>query len=146
MSWGNKLILVFIAFAGLMSYMVYRCVQTPVDLVTKEYYKDELAYQNIIDGTQKANALSEQIRFDQNQQYIIVQLPKEMKNTHVKGSILFYNAADVKRDRHFDLQTNNDAVQELDVKTFVPGNYIVKIDWESNNNHYYSERPLTIYK
>ena len=35
-----------------------RCMQTPVDLVSEHYYKDELAYQQVIDGTRKANALS----------------------------------------------------------------------------------------
>ncbi len=38
-----------------MSYMIYRCMNVPVNLVSKAYYKDEIAYQEVIDA--KKNTL-----------------------------------------------------------------------------------------
>jgi len=49
MNWGNKLVLVFIVFGAFIGYLVYQAVNTKYDLVSKDYYKDELRYQEKID-------------------------------------------------------------------------------------------------
>ena len=51
MNWGHKLMIVFIAFAAMMSYLAYRAFKTEFELVDKDYYKNELKYQEVIDGT-----------------------------------------------------------------------------------------------
>lgn len=145
MNWGNKLIVVFIAFASLMSYMVYRCVQTPVDLVTKEYYRDELAYQDVIDGTKNANTLTTKIFVQQDSAGLALQFPVEMKNRVIKGNLLFYCVADSRRDRKVVLQLDEFGRQRIDIKSFFPGNYSLKASWESNGKNYYSEEPITIF-
>ena len=83
MNFGNKLLLVFAAFAGLLSYMAYRCFAVPIDLVSTEYYKDEISYQDVIDGTKNANALSGKTVVATNGKDVSVQLPFEMKRHQV---------------------------------------------------------------
>ncbi len=144
MNFGNKLLLVFAAFAGLLSYMTYRCFSVPVDLVSTEYYKDEISYQDIIDGTKNANVLGGKTTVAETGASITVQLPTEMKGHLVKGTILFYSPSQIENDRHFTLTTDNDAKQLIGVKTLKKGNYTVKIDWKENNKHYYTEKQLTI--
>lgn len=144
MNWGNKLILVFVAFAGLMTYMVYRCVLTPVNLVTSEYYKDELSYQDVIDATKNANALSTDASIVQVASNITIQLPDEMKAHSVKGKILFYCPSNIANDRRVDLSVDEQARQQIDIKKFTKGNYTVKIEWSENNKHYYTEKPFNI--
>jgi FixH len=144
MNWGQKLILVFIIFACGMIYLAYRCMHVDTVLVTKEYYKDELHYQDVIDGTKSANALSSKIQITEQNEMINVQLPDEMKNEKVLGNIWFYCAADAKKDRHIPFQLNTNAFQQINKKNILPGLYTVKFDWTSNNKHYYSEEPFTI--
>lgn len=144
MNWGQKLLLVFVLFAAGMSYLVYRCMHVNTDLVTKEYYKDELRYQDVIDGTRTANALSEKVLLVQQSEVITVQLPGEMKNEKVTGNIWFYCAADAKKDRHIPMVTNSEARQHISKELLLPGRYTVKFDWSSNNKHYYSEQTFTI--
>ncbi|MFI5187259.1 MAG: FixH family protein [Chitinophagales bacterium] len=144
MNWGQKLVLVFIVFAAGMSYLAYRCFHVNTDLVTTEYYKDELHYQDVINGAKSANALSSKIQIIQQKELVTVQLPGEMKNEKVSGNIWFYCAADAKKDRHIPIELNTNASQQIDRKIFMPGIYTVKFDWNSNNKHYYSEEPFTI--
>jgi len=144
MTWGQKLIGVFMVFAAGMIYMVYRCMHVNTDLVSKEYYKDELKYQDIIDGTTTANALSGPVQLIQQDEMITVQLPAEMKNEKVLGNIWFYCAADANKDRHIPIATNRDAVQQINRKMLLPGMYTVKFDCMSNNKHYYAEQRFTI--
>jgi len=144
MNWGQKLIMVFIVFAIGMTYLVYRCMHVNTDLVTNEYYKDELKYQDVIDGTKMANALTGKIQLTQDEKAITVQLPIEMKNKNVSGDIWFYCAADVKKDRHISIETNSEATQQINKAKLLPGIYTIKFDWSSQNKHYHAEQPFTI--
>jgi hypothetical protein len=139
MNWGNKLLTTFIVFGAGMSFLVYKAVTTRFDLVSKEYYKDELAYQQVIDGSNKANALTEQVSISRDENFITIQLPKELNGQTVNGKVWFYCAADASKDRKFDLKPGSDGKQLLELNKFYPVNYKVKIDWESNGEHYYSE-------
>lgn len=144
MNWGNKLLLVFVGFGGLMSFMVYRCMQSPVNLVAKEYYRDELAYQQVIDGKALAQQLSSDVQVQQSSDSIRIQLPAEMKEQAIKGQVQFYCAADSRKDRHFALQLDDAALQRLPNKLILPGQYMVKVDWLVGDARYYSETPFTV--
>jgi hypothetical protein len=85
LNWGHKLTIVYIVFGCMMSYLVYRCVKTNNDLVSGEYYKDELAYQQVIDDAQRANQLGEKISIGQQPAAIVIRFPSKMKHTAVKG-------------------------------------------------------------
>lgn len=144
MSWGNKLLLVFIAFTGLMFYMTYRCVTTPVELVANEYYRDELVYQNVIDGTKNANALSRKVIIHQDADKIWIEFPPEMINSRLTGSVLFYNAANLSRDRNVKLNVQSGGKMELDASLLGSGQFTVKITWNTNNTDYYSELNIMV--
>lgn len=145
-NWGHKLTLGFLAFAGMMIYMVVQCMHTKYDLVSKDYYKDELKYQQVIDDASRANQLSSRATVIQANNNIVVQLPNEMQQKTVTGSLLFYSADNAQKDKTLALQVNDQAVQTFDSRTFVPGNYTVKIQWKSNGATYYSEVPVNIHK
>ena len=50
-SWGNKIFILYTTFAISMIVLVYKCCQTNYDLVSANYYDEELAYQQLIDGS-----------------------------------------------------------------------------------------------
>jgi nitrogen fixation protein FixH len=88
MNWGYKLFFTFIVFAILMSWLVYRAFHTDFQLVEKEYYKSELRYQEVIDGTNRVNALSSTVSLTVENETIILQLPDEMKKPSPGGDDL----------------------------------------------------------
>jgi len=144
MNWGNKILLVFLVFAAGIFYLVYRSMHVNYELVSKEYYKDEIHYQDIIDASKRASALRKKIEISQRGDLIAVQLPDEMKNEKVTGVIWFYCAADETKDRHISLQLDQNGAQQIAKQKFAPGSYVAKIDWTSKNTRYYAEQPLTI--
>ena len=144
-TWGHKLILVFLAFGTMMTYMVYRSTKTNYDLVSPEYYKDEIAYQQVIDGAARAGKLSGKVSVSQSDNVLAIRFPGEMRNSSLKGSALFYCSFDARRDKKILLDTGPDAVQEIDSRQFVPGYYILKLSWSSRDEQYYSEQPILIH-
>jgi FixH. len=105
LNWGHKLVIVFILFGTMIGYLVYRSVTTSYDLVSKEYYKDELAYQQVIDGTKRAGELSSAVTVAQEDDDIVIRFPDEMKKGSIKGQAWFYYAPDAQRDRKLPLES-----------------------------------------
>ncbi|MEO5998226.1 MAG: FixH family protein [Chitinophagaceae bacterium] len=144
MNWGNKLIAVFLCFGASMGFLVYRCMQVQVNLVSNEYYKDELAYQQVIDGKIMAGRLSSAVTLMADSEHLIIQLPSEMKSKSIKGDILFYCPSKSANDKKSVLQTDQSGRQVLPATFLSRGKYQVKINWKSDNISYYSEQPLNV--
>ena len=144
MNWGNKLLLTFIVFGAGMTYLVYRSVNTNYELVEKDYYKSELRYQQVIDGTNRVNQLSSAVKIEQTDAGITLELPDEMKEKNISGEILFYCAYDKEKDKKFSLQPKNDGIQVFEPTAISPGNYTVKINWSCEGKNYFSEKSLTV--
>jgi|CXWL01.1.fsa_nt_gi hypothetical protein len=144
MNWGNKLLLTFIVFGAGITYLVYRSVTTNYELVEKDYYKSELSYQQVIDGTNRVNALTSPVKIQQTEDSILLQLPEEMKNKNISGNVWFYCAHNAASDKKFELNPAADATQLFSKESLRPGNYTVKISWNDDGKNYYSENSLTV--
>jgi hypothetical protein len=114
------------------------------ELVEKEYYKSELRYQDVIDGSNRANALSSVVKLEQTSDGLILQLPEEMKDQVISGSILFYCAYNAKQDRKFVLKTNMEGMQVFEKGQIPPGTYTLKVNWDMNGKNYYTEKTITV--
>ena len=146
MNWGNKLIAVFIGFGVLMGYMVYRCTKVPVNLVSSEYYKDELAFQQVIDGNGMAMKLSTPVVLVANHRQLLLQLPPEMKSKTITGELLLYCPAKAENDKKFELRVDDNGRQAIPIDAHAEGNYEVKLSWQSDSIAYFSQQTLIIPK
>lgn len=144
MNWGNRLLLAFIVFGAGMFYLVYRSVSTRFELVEKDYYKQELRYQQVIDGKQEAGKLATGVSIRQSENGIHLQLPEEMKEKTITGEVWFYCAYDEKKDKKFKLQTDRNAAQSFPAEQVQPGNYTVKIRWADEQTNYYTEKMIQV--
>lgn len=144
MNWGNKLLVTFLAFGAGMSFLVYKSITTNYDLVEKDYYKNELRYQEVIDATQRANTLSDAARVSSTEAGIELQLPKEMWAKQVTGSFYLYCAYNARLDHRVDLRTDASGRQLVDRRDVAAGNYLAKISWKADGVDYYAEKPITV--
>lgn len=144
MNWGNKLLLTFLVFGAGMGYLIYRSVKTNFELVEKDYYKSELRYQEVIDGTNRVNQLSSDVKLEQNANGITLALPTEMKNKTITGDIWFYCDYDEKLDKRYTLEPDQDGTQLFQTGAILAGRYNVKTSWNSEGKNYYSEKNLTV--
>lgn len=141
MNWGNKLILVFIAFAGLMFFLVYKAMNTRYELVSKTYYQDELRYQDKIDGRANASTVSN-IQIDTDKDHLILQLPNDFIGQSVKGDIWLYCKTDAVKDLRLALTANNEGKQFIPKKQLKANKYLLKLSWETKEKKYYTEKDI----
>ncbi|MFY7899956.1 MAG: FixH family protein [Chitinophagaceae bacterium] len=142
-SWGNILLVAFLLFIALMVVMVYNAVNTTYDLVSKDYYKEELRYQDKIDGVTNALKLGN-VHVQQTANNIIIQLPNEVTATSINGSVLLYCKTDANKDKKFILNTNNQNVFSISKKGIVKGEYQLQIQWTALDKQYYVEKIITV--
>jgi len=99
----------------------------------------------VIDGSNRANALSSAVKLEQTEGGLLLQMPGEMKDHVVSGTVLFYCAYDEYRDRKFSLRLNSEGLQLFEKEQIKPGNYIAKITWGAGDKNYYTEKAITVY-
>lgn len=143
MNWGNKLILVFVAFAGLMFVLVYKAMNTRYELVSKDYYQDELRYQDKIDGKANAAAIS-QIGVQTDQEHLILQMPKELYGQPLKGDIWLYCKTDAVKDLRLPLSVDAEGRQFISKKQLKADKYLLKLSWRAADKHYYTEQDIEL--
>ncbi len=139
MNWGNRLIVVFVVFGLLIGTAVYKAINTQTDLVSKDYYKEELRYQDKLDGIANANKLSD-VLVTADAQKVGVLFPKEIGSNKVSGKIHFYCATDATKDRTIDINVNTEGQQWIATSSLFKVTYQVKINWQVANTLYYSEK------
>lgn len=143
MNWGNKLVVVFVVFGAFIGTMVYKAINTRYDLVSKDYYKEELRFQDKIDRINNAAKLSN-VRVDQDASAITIHLPAEQKGYAVSGDVFFYCITDERKDFHTPLQLDSSATQVVLKNALQKGAYNLKINWQLGKEAYYFEEKLII--
>ena len=144
MNWGYKVIIVFVLFATGMLTMVTKSMRAKIDMVTPDYYKEELKYQQVIDGQNNVNALSSPAGITQTAGSVILQFPAEIQGKTVEGKITFYRPSDINKDLTYNIQPDENRQQEFQKKSLVKGLYKVKIEWLMNEKPFYQEQVLNI--
>lgn len=143
MNWGNKLIVVFVLFAALICTMVYKAFQSKPHLVSEEYYKDELRYQDKIDGMANTAKLSDAI-VSQDSTAVTIQLPKELNGNKIIGEVWFYSKTDEGKDKKFPLEVDSTGKQTILKKLLIKTGYQVKLSWKIDTTNYFTEKEITL--
>lgn len=142
MSWGNKLLIVFIVFACMIGYMVVGAIDTPTNLVSEDYYKDELKFQDRIDASNNAEKL-DSVQLTQNAGTVSVTLPAAMKGNNIEGEAYFYCQTNPSKDKHLTLSADS-LITSFNKKDLPSGNLMLKLSWKVGKQNYYVEKSIKL--
>lgn len=134
-NWGTKIFLSFVGFAGFMGYLVVMSFQENIDLVTEDYYGEELKYEQRMSQMNNANNLESKVIIRSGIDNYLITFPQEIIGS---ASIHFYKPDNKKYDRVYDLIDHEGSFQVLK-KDLFPGKYRVKVSWEVEGKKYYHE-------
>jgi hypothetical protein len=142
-NWGYKITAVYLVFVAGIMYLVMQASKHNVDLVTEDYYGEELRYQEKIDQRSRAEALSGPIRFELADNTIHIRFPDEFTGKEITGEVLLYYPADSKRDVRSPIRTNANAMA-LRIPDTRSGMHILQVKWTADQQTYYFEENLFI--
>ncbi len=141
MNWGKSIIVAFVGFAIFIGVLVVICVRQEVSLVSKNYYQEELAYQQRIESMNNYNQLLEKPLINVSEKLIEIKFNKT--GIIEKGTMVMFRPSDGKFDKVFALQNSN-ALQDFDVSLLPKGMYRMKIQWSMNEKEYFLEKIITL--
>lgn len=142
MNWGKGIMISFILFAMFIGVLVTVCVREDVNLVSKNYYSDELVYQQQIERINNTSQLQE--KPDIKVVKGIIEVKFNQFSTMEKGEIKLFRPSDVRLDKQFTLQASDKGAQQFDVSTLPGGMYRLKMLWSMNGKEYYVEDVITL--
>lgn len=140
-SWGYKIMFVYLAFVAGILFLVYKANRENFDLVTENYYDAELQYQHVIDQESRAAHLSEPPKVLHTVNSVHIELPREFTGKAVKGEVYLYRPSDASKDLRIPFSTA-DGNTKLGLQKNLSGLYDLKLSWQCNNQSYYHEQKI----
>ena len=137
-NWGTGIVL---AFIGFISFIMYFIITMHVDerfeheLVTEDYYAEELAYQNDIDKLNNANTLGENLSYEKTDDGLIIKFPETLDYKSITGKVFLYRPSNKQLDFETAISLSNSNLLIPD-KRLVDGRWNIKIDWQYKGNSY----------
>ncbi len=144
MNWGYRIALTYIGFMALILTMVVMSHQYEVNLIAKDYYKQEIAYQQEIEKMVNVSHLDHQLDLDYNaqNQTLDLQIPTDQS----EGEVVFFRPATRHQDLKMPLALDEKGFQALPVGNLARGLWRLKINWKSGDKAYYVEKQLQVSK
>jgi nitrogen fixation protein FixH len=145
MKWnfGTGIAVVYSIFALSMLTAAIRSTHYDVGLVKKDYYADDLAYQQHFDKVQSEKTSGERLKTSWDTEgSLILQFPKTQ--TPPKGTITFFRPSKMGIDQTFDLKTNADNSMIIPTKAMLRGAWKIQIDWTANGTAFYREENIKL--
>ncbi|MDI9339366.1 MAG: FixH family protein [Sediminibacterium sp.] len=143
MNFGVKITILYLSFVALILTLVFLCHGQKVELVSKDYYAQELAFQNRIDAIKNEKALTNSIRHEINGRNIILMMDSTIQTPDFKGTVNFFRPSDSSKDVQLNLNFNN-GTQIIDGSQLIKGAYKLQLSWKSNGIDYFKETVINI--
>ena len=143
MNFGKWIVVSFILFAIFIGTLVTVCVREDVNLVSKDYYKEELAYQDQIDRLNNTAKLQQKpvVKIiGNNMLQVDFMQTEEIQN----GELKLFCPSNPKMDKNFKLNISNEGSQLIELSGLQRGMYKAKLSWTMNSKKFYLEEIINI--
>lgn len=139
MSWGIRITALYLGFVALILTLVFISSHQKVELESKDYYKQELAYQDKIDAIQNANNLSIPISYSVSGKSIVLTIPNDLNTNDFSGEVYLLKPSDSSKDLQLKLNPNKSGIITLNNQKITQGVYKMKITVKSGGKEYIKE-------
>ncbi len=143
MNWGYRILVVYIIFVAGILFLVFKSSSQKMDLVTTDYYGKELKFQQQIDETKRADALSENIRYEIKSDQILIKFPKDFSGKKITGTAELYCPADENKDVN-QIISLQDTLLKMPITPANRGLNELHIFWKVDGITYYFEKRIII--
>ena len=145
--WPYAIIAAMVLFMGYIAMFVYKAMNQDVDLVSKDYYEQEIKYQDHINMVGRTKAAGDVvIKYNADAQTILVQLPENFKDQSVYGKIDLFRPSDEGLDQELPLQVGRDLSQLIETNDLEKGLWKVRVNFTAGKEAYYAEQTIQVTK
>ncbi len=143
MNFGVKIIILYLSFVGLILTLVFMSYGHKIELVSKDYYAQELKYQDKIDAIKNANSLASSIDHRVEGKNITLAINPELLTSDFSGTINFFRPSDSSLDVNMTMSFTNNT-QHITTDKLKHGSYKMQLTWKSAGKNYFKEEVIFI--
>ncbi len=137
LNWGTSIVIAFVLFISFILFFVVRMstdYRANHDLVTEDYYKATLEYQNEIDAEKNAS-VNAQLNIKKSSEGVWLIFPENLDSKNIKGTVSLYRPSNKNLDFDFPISLS-DAHVLIPDKRLLDGRWDIKVAWEYEGEKY----------
>ena len=137
-SWGHGIVVALASFIAFILFMIliFPEGQQNSELVSDDYYQDELSYQTVIDSKKNADLLAEKPSFQQSPAGIKILFPETLTPENGKVNFELYRTDDSNLDVKKELSLDAAHAILIPANVISKGSYTLKIKWQQDKKPY----------
>lgn len=143
MNWGKGILITFVIFAAAIISFVTLSMRQNIDLVTKDYYAEELKYQDKINKMAGSEKLRQKLIIEREGSNLNIVYPVSISRD-IKGKVSFYRPSDAGKDFSVPVSFNENGLQAIGLTHIDKGLWRVEVDWQLSSEGLYNEEYLFI--
>ena len=143
-NWGTGIVLAFIGFISFIMYFIISMntnTDYQHDLVTDDYYKAELEYQNDINKEENANNLEKNISWKKTDEGIIIEFPENLEIKNITGKVFLYRPSNKQLDFETTISLSNHNLLIPDNR-LLDGRWNIKVYWQYKESEYLFKKEI----
>jgi nitrogen fixation protein FixH len=144
--WPFGIVIAFAFFIAGAGVLVVLATSGRSDLVTADYYEQELRYQQRIDQIQRTRPLEGwiEIAYSPESREVVLRLPAAHAAEGAHGEVVMYRPSSKGLDRTVALAIDATGRQTIAAADLQPGFWRVRVLWQVASKDFYVERELIV--
>jgi hypothetical protein len=146
MNWGYKIMVVYIVFVAGILFMVYKCTQQNIDLVSANYYDQEIKYSE--QYNREANSKAPEYKLKVNYNSILktldIHYPQQLAASSIQGEVSFFKPDNAKFDFKVAVEPGAGNIQQIPLEKLNRGTWRVRTSWSANGLPLYHEEKINL--
>lgn len=135
-NWGKGIATAIVLLCSAILLVVYKATTYNYDMVTGNYYEEELHFNDNVRAAQNAQSLSRPVRISQEGGFILVEFPEECKGQQLEGSLQLYRASDAGKDLIIPIRFVTGTFVSIPETATIRGHYNFIARWTMNGKDY----------
>jgi hypothetical protein len=143
MNWGYRILILYSLFIVGILTMVYKSTQQKVELVSENYYEQEVQYQDQYNRMQNSNQPENKLVVNAMLGSAEIQFPSAFINSKVDGKVTFFRPDNKNLDFSVPVELSA-GIQKIQSEKLTKGYWKVQIYWNADGKPFYQESKVHI--
>lgn len=138
LSWGHGVVIALGSFIAFILYLIliFPMGKQNAEMISSNYYEEELVYQDVIDAKKRAMDLEVHPVYSQDKNGIKLHFPTERKVDKKEIDFVLFRTDDSTLDlKKVEILDGTNSLL-IPARVLVPGSYTLKTKWKENNQLY----------
>jgi nitrogen fixation protein FixH len=142
--WGSGIVGVFVLFAAIVLTMVWVAMHQKIDLVTEDYYDQELKHEDRIDAVARTKRSGQAPAITLNGRTISIVFPPSVDRKRLEGRVECYRPSDKALDFRTPIELDSTNTCRILTASMTPGRWRLKLLWTVGGESFYDEQAVMV--